>query len=519
MASIIAALKKRLGKEGTSGTEDALLLDEEKLEQELLRVQQELRSLKSEISQQCRRNYELDKDLSRYDSKIAHLIHHRITLEEFEEYVDESRLGSMPGSLEDAYQQQLFGSLFFLLQACPLYLAKLTREVSMKEIDSLLQPVMFSLYGNQYEDREECLLLSMFEQALMMEFQAARDMNSLMRANTAITRMMTTYTRRGPGMKYVKQAMGDLIHELVDMDVSMEINPLQIYQTLMDNEEVPDPGDSTLLTQLAESNPIVQKKVQENLKQLEHWAMRIFLRLKETIDLVPYGIRWLCKAIRVLVKEKFPEASAEYCQSLIGGFFILRLINPAIVTPQLYHLHPNPPSSKVRRNLTLLAKMIQKLGNVGNVRESYMKPLEGFVLRYKDEFKTFLSDLSDVDEFHEILQMEEYMALSRKDLFIEISPKEIQLIQSLLTKYNPNLVTSEDDVLLDLLHKLPLLSDEDAASTATIRIALVNMWSDTHVATGTGMKFVSLEDSVDEVSSSRGHCVSLLTKLGSMVSM
>jgi hypothetical protein len=76
--------------------------------------------------------------------------------------------------------------------------------------------------------------------------------------------------------------------------------------------------------------------------------------------------------------------------------------------------------------------------------------------------------------------MEEYMALSRKDLFIEISPKEIQLIQSLLTKYNPNLVTSEDDVLLDLLHKLPLLSDEDAASTATIRIALVNMWSDTH---------------------------------------
>jgi hypothetical protein len=115
--------------------------------------------------------------------------------------------------------------------------------------------------------------------------------------------------------------------------------------------------------------------------------------------------------------------------------------------------------------------------------------------------------------------MEEYMALSRKDLFIEISPKEIQLIQSLLTKYNPNLVTSEDDVLLDLLHKLPLLSDEDAASTATIRIALVNMWSDTHVATGTGMKFVSLEDSVDEVSSSRGHCVSLLTKLGSMVSM
>lgn len=40
------------------------------------------------------------------------------------------------------------------------------------------------------------------------------------------------------------------------------------------------------------------------------------------------------------------------------------------------------------------------------------------------------------------VQMEEYFALSRKDLFIEISPKEIQLIHSLLLKYIDNLVSS-----------------------------------------------------------------------------
>ena len=52
------------------------------------------------------------------------------------------------------------------------------------------------------------------------------------------------------------------------------------------------------------------------------------------------------------------------------------------------------------------------------------------------------------------------------------------------------------------------------------KCTLLSVTSFAHsVATGTGMKFVSLEDSVDEVSSSRGHCVSLLTKLGSMVSM
>jgi len=33
----------------------------------------------------------------------------------------------------------------------------------MAEIDSLLQTVMFTIYGNQYESREEHLLLTMFQ--------------------------------------------------------------------------------------------------------------------------------------------------------------------------------------------------------------------------------------------------------------------------------------------------------------------------------------------------------------------
>ena len=58
---------------------------------------------------------------------------------------------------------QCFGNLFFLLQTEPKYIAKLTRSVDTTEIDELLQIVMFSLYGNQYGEREEHLLLKMFE--------------------------------------------------------------------------------------------------------------------------------------------------------------------------------------------------------------------------------------------------------------------------------------------------------------------------------------------------------------------
>lgn len=68
------------------------------------------------------------------------------------------------------------------------------------------------------------------QHAMMLEFQATRDQNSLMRANTAITRMMTTYTRRGPGMKYVKLVLGELIQEVAQLNSTMEINPLQVRE-------------------------------------------------------------------------------------------------------------------------------------------------------------------------------------------------------------------------------------------------------------------------------------------------
>ena len=61
--------------------------------------------------------------------------------------------------------------------------------------------------------------------------------------------------------------------------------------------------------------------------------MTILKQLKDTIDEVPFGIRWLCKATRALVHEKFPEAETERINAFIGGFFFLRYINPIIATP------------------------------------------------------------------------------------------------------------------------------------------------------------------------------------------
>lgn len=53
-----------------------------------------------------------------------------------------------------------------MLQTEPQYIARLAKFVNMGEMDTLLQTVMFTIYGNQYESREEHLLLTVFQVSL-----------------------------------------------------------------------------------------------------------------------------------------------------------------------------------------------------------------------------------------------------------------------------------------------------------------------------------------------------------------
>lgn len=48
--------------------------------------------------------------------------------------------------------------------------------------------------------------------------------------------------RRGPGQEYVKSTLGDIILKLISYDKSLEVDPLKIYQEMIDNEMVQRPA-------------------------------------------------------------------------------------------------------------------------------------------------------------------------------------------------------------------------------------------------------------------------------------
>ncbi len=66
------------------------------------------------------------------------------------------------------------------------------------------------------------------------------------------------------------------------------------------------------------------------------------------------------------------DAAKKYCpdqlQQLVGGYVMLRLVNPSLVAPEAYRIIPanQTPSPHARRNLTLISKLLQNISNGSN---------------------------------------------------------------------------------------------------------------------------------------------------------
>jgi Ras GTPase-activating-like protein IQGAP2/3 len=355
----------------------------------------------------------------------------------------------------------------------------------MSEIDSLLQTVMFTIYGNQYESREEHLLLTMFQSVLTYQFDNTPEYSSLLRQNTPVSRMMTTYTRRGPGQSYLKHVLADQINSLIELqDVDLEINPLKVYESMVqqieeDTGRLPDYLAKSVTAEVAAENEQVQAIIAPRLKMLTDIANTFLTTIIDGLEDAPYGIRWICKQIRSLSRRKYPDAQDQTICTLIGGFFFLRFINPAIVTPRSYMLIESVPSDKPRRTLTLIAKMLQNLANKPSyAKEPYMAKLQPFIHQNKERVNKFMLDLCEVQDFYESLEMDNYVALTKRDLELQISLNEIYATHSLLEKHTAALVGQDQHSHLQtLLQELgPAPAQLPRKDNRAINLPLFSKW-------------------------------------------
>lgn len=99
-----------------------------------------------------------------------------------------------------------------------------------------------------------------------------------------------------------------------------------------------------------------------------------------SLDSVPYGIRWISKQIKKLTKAKFPDMNNSEIGSLIGSFFMLRFINPAIVTPEAYMLVDQKLSTHAKRTTTFVLFIFHFFYFSKKKRKNIIKLIHSFLI-------------------------------------------------------------------------------------------------------------------------------------------
>jgi hypothetical protein len=132
---------------------------------------------------------------------------------------------------------------------------------------------------------------------------------------------------------------------------------------------------------------------QENLKENHSMFLLMARGLVEQVissaTEVPLAIRVLFSRIHSVVAAKFPQQT----RNIITGFYFLRFIGPALATPELFGLVESPPTTKSRRSLVLLSKVLQNLANQVDFTEPYLGHLNAFIKENTAGIAKFMDDL------------------------------------------------------------------------------------------------------------------------------
>jgi len=296
--------------------------------------------------------------------------------------------------------------------------------------------------------------------------------------------MMTTYTRRGPGQSYLKITLADRINSLIELkDLDLEINPLKVYEKMVAEIEdrqgtLPPTMPKGVTAEQAAENETVQQIIAPRVTMLMELANNFLTTIIDGLEETPYGIRWICKQIRSLSRRKYPDAQDQTICTLIGGFFFLRFINPAIVTPRSYMLIDATPAENPKRTLTYIAKMLQNLANKPSyAKEPYMMKLQSFIQSNKDRINKFLLDLCEVQDFYDTLEMDNYVALSKRDLELSITLNEVYATHGLLEKHQQALAKEDSSHLGVILQELgPAPAQLPRKENRAINLPLFSKW-------------------------------------------
>eukprot|EP01088_Endostelium_zonatum_P021602 TRINITY_DN864_c0_g2_i1.p1 TRINITY_DN864_c0_g2~~TRINITY_DN864_c0_g2_i1.p1 ORF type:complete len:929 (-),score=306.49 TRINITY_DN864_c0_g2_i1:44-2830(-) len=454
----------------------------------------EIQELKKQLVIEIRKNHGFDREVQRLDKRIGLLIANRNNLQEVlteKKRRKKKNPNSGPQQTFDLSKEpkklEAYQDLFYLLQTEPKYLAKCVYLVQADDMDSFLDTTILTLYGDAFSPREEYLILQLFRLAIQNEIIKNKSLAEFLKNTTVVHKMVITYNRRKQGLEFLRKILSPVIKKVMERtDLSLEIQPKNIYLSMINEQEIKS-GEKSKLERFvkeedAMTHPEVQATMKKRLDALQEISQMFLDAVINSMNNLPYGIRWICKQIKELSQERFgDQLDHDQVLKVTGYFVYYRFVNPAIVTPDAYQVIDKELDPIVRRNLVVVGKVLQNLFNFRTfgAQEQYMTPLNPFIEKNKATVEHYFNSLVKVDDPEDHLQVTKYNELTQKTKpVILISLHEIAETHRLLLSNLDELAPNSDDDLRAILKDLPEAPPEiDEEEDREIQLTLTNRFN------------------------------------------
>ncbi|XP_049650621.1 ras GTPase-activating-like protein IQGAP2 isoform X5 [Accipiter gentilis] len=465
----------------------AYLLDQSDLD---FQEELEVTRLREEVVTKIRSNQQLEKDLNLMDIKIGLLVKNRITLQDvvlhskklnkksksqLEEMVMVDKQGIKGLSKERRKKLEAYQHLFYLLQTNPTYLAKLIFQMPQNKSTKFMDTVIFTLYNYASNQREEYLLLKLFKTALEEEINSKVDqIQDIVTGNPTVIKMVVSFNRGPRGQNTLRQLLAPVVKEIME-DKSLIINtsPVNVYKSWVNQLEMQS-GEASKLpydvtTEQALTHTEVVNKLESSIQSLRAVTDKVLTSIFSSLNMMPYGMRYIAKVLKSSLHEKFPDATEDELLKIVGNLLYYRYMNPAIVAPDGFDIIDMTAGGQIhpdqRRNLGCVAKVLQHAASnkLFEGESEHLSSMNTYLSQTYQKFRNFFQAACDVPEPEEKFNIDEYsdmVTLSKPVIYISI--EEIINTHSLLLEHQDAIAAEPNDLLNELLEGLGPVPDVES---------------------------------------------------------
>ncbi|XP_062357793.1 ras GTPase-activating-like protein IQGAP1 isoform X2 [Cinclus cinclus] len=444
----------------------------------------ELMKLREEVVTLIRSNQQLENDLNLMDIKIGLLVKNKITLQDVvshskklnkknkEQLSDMMMLNKQRGGLkalskEKREKLEAYQHLFYLLQTNPTYLAKLIFQMPQNKSTKFMDSVIFTLYNYASNQREEYLLLRLFQTALQEEIKSKVDqIHEIVTGNPTVIKMVVSFNRGARGQNALRQILAPVVKEIIDdKSLNIKTDPVDIYKSWV-NQMESQTGEASKLPydvtpEQALSHEEVRTRLDASIRNMRTVTDKFLSAIISSVDKIPYGMRFIAKVLKDSLHEKFPDAGEDELLKIVGNLLYYRYMNPAIVAPDAFDIIDLSAGGQLttdqRRNLGSIAKMLQHAASnkmfMGD--NAHLGIINEYLLQSYQKFRRFFQAACEVPELQDKFNIDEYsdlVTLTKPVIYISIG--EIINTHTLLLDHQDAIAPEHNDPIHELLDDL-----------------------------------------------------------------